>query len=70
MFDVGKNALVESFDRKNMVGSDKITKKNEFVTRKRLFFEKIFWIHLWRLSLLFSSEKWQFEYLYLFPWIL
>ncbi len=42
MFDVGKNALVESFDRKNMVGSDKITKKNEFVTRKRLFFEKIF----------------------------
>ena len=42
MFNVVENALVESFDRKNMVGSDKITKKIKFVTRKRLFFEKIF----------------------------
>ena len=62
MFDVVEYAQVEQYDRKYIAGSDKITKKNDFVTEKRPFFRKNFgtvrsavWNRLWRLGFAFLS---------------
>ena len=40
--DVIEYAQVFKYDRKNITGLDKITKKNVFVTEKCSFFGKIF----------------------------
>ena len=40
--DVIEYAQVSKYDRKNITGFDKITKKNVFVTEKRPFFRKNF----------------------------
>jgi hypothetical protein len=55
------NAQVESFDQKYVTGLDKITKKNDFVTGKRPFSGKNFWMD----KVDGRNRLWQFGFCFL-----